>query len=406
MKTWKNADLYPLMNEFKCMKSEDELWFCATNYNALCKVNVRNGKLSIEASFEKEDFGVNFLSMQLVRWKDDLLFVPFYTRNIYIYNSKKRVMDIIDGTGTIREGNSFFNAYLTADRCMMFPFTGDFIVVVNMTDRHIEQTIDIGSEFHKITGERYHHFSRSDCYEYNGKLYLAMFENPYIMEMDLQTRKVIFHKTENSLAGFIHLGGTGDKIYLASGNGACILWSISSRAVCNTVKLTQKTDEITRYFYTAMYGKNMYFFKMVPTTEFVRINTETDRYEICNIYQEWQITGKPEEDLLYLIMENGRFYFYSLDRQELVIIGPEAGYIQRIRMKTDGNELEEYADRRIAKELKRGITKSVVYEEKYVWNLDNLISHGLLQSDRPESFFPDRCAGNDIFEKTTGKQQD
>ncbi len=403
MKIWKNDELYPLMNEFKCMKSEDELWFSATNYNALCKVNVRNGKLSVEASFEKENFGEIFLNTQLVRWKDELLFVPFYAQNIYIYHIKERIMDTITGSENIRNGNSFFNTYLNADRCIMFPFIGDYIVVVNMSGKNIEQMIDIGAAFYKITGERYHHFSRSDCYEYNGKLYLAMFENPYIMELNLKTWEVRFHKTENSFAGFIHLGGTGDKIFLTSRNGACVLWSISSRAVCNSVTLRQKAEEVTRYYYTALQGKSMYFFKMVPTTEFIKIDTETDRYEVCNIYQEWQITQELEEDLLYLIMENGRFYFYSVDRNELVITGPENGNVQRIRLNTDGSNLEEFAGKQIEMELKRGITKGIVYEEKYVWNLENLIAYGLSQPDQPESPFNIRCAGDYIFQQTIEK---
>lgn len=370
-----DSQLYPSLFESKCIKIDDKIWFCATNYNAICTINIRNGKITLVATLKSELFDKKILSINLIKWNNKIIFIPMRAKYINFYDIKNGKIDLVEERKIdhYSRGGSYYNAFIKDDFCYAIPVEESLILKINLKSRCIESTIDIEEKCCDKIGESYRFLSKSNCYEYKNILYFAMSEKPYIIAINLMTDMVWFYKLNLGQCGLAYMDGVGRYIYILTRNGEIILWDIEYSKICDRALLKLKMSEITRYYRSFFWNGYMYFFKYFASDEFIKMNHELGEYKVCNIRKEWEMDLTDEDSLIFLIMEEGKCYFY-LEYYELIIVDLQSSDVTKINLQFNDEKINQYVERCVEDELRKGILKGeIIREGKFVWNLCNIL---------------------------------
>ena len=386
--------LYPKLMGCKCYKKNDDIYFFAKNFNALCKIDIKVNSIEIVESLCNERFDKEYLVGNLLNYKDELICVPSMASQIYIIDMKeRRETGKLISDQKIMKGRVYWNVYLEDGNCYLFPFTGNECIQVDIEQRKIIRSIDVRKIYKDILGENYKYFSCSDHYIYKNKVYMAMFETAIIVEVDIPMLRIQFYKMEGKSSHYIHITGCENLLYILGVDGKIYVWNSISHEVENTLQLKFGEEEIGRFTYSVKSTKYIYIFKYIASDEFIRIDCETNQAEVLSLSETFKIDENKRVLLSFMTAEKNKFYFLS-ETYDIFVVDFSSKDVSIFPLSLNEDEIYRYIKKH-ERELNE-IQTEAISEGKYIWTLENYIGKYIdMERDRQTNKCED--VGNKIL---------
>lgn len=204
-----------------CIHVGDDIWFASDDYNGLYKYNIKEKKTERIGEFSHEPFSQYGLFLKMCRYKNNLIFVPQWSKRIYIYNIDTGIFKDIQFLKPAEDlqGPYFFEAVVHEEYIYMMGASYQGILKVNLETyevevldqwlRKLQREVNINKDkpILGLEGILKDHSFWIPCYQCNK-----------IMEFNLDTGEFRFHevgKKENRYARMIR---SGDQFVLVTHN--------------------------------------------------------------------------------------------------------------------------------------------------------------------------------------------
>lgn len=373
----KKKYVWPELMECKCIKKEEKICFFSKNFNALCEIDLHTGTIEMCDSLSEEYFDEEFLVTSLETVANKLICVPYSAKKIHVIHLEKDSEQSTLGSKVLRRGH-YYNAYCVDKYCYFFPFTGDEILKVDMEQEKIVCKSNTQQAFVKFKGENYSFFSNSECYVFKNKIYMVMYTTATIVEFDILSMHTNFYSFSGISSHYIHITGYKNNVYILGSDGMIYLWDIEKFQLMGVVSLSYNEEDVDRFKYSVRNGKFIYIFKYVSAKEFIRIDTDYNKAQVCSFNTVFNVGNLPDLKLNFMIMENGLFYFL-LQNRVVYIIEFETRKINTVPLRINESNASAFFqshESTLDEPLER-----VVQEGEGVWTLENYIIRHVKSSD-------------------------
>ena len=396
MRKFSKELLYPELEQCRCFKQNENIYFFAKNYNILCMINLNTNKIELVGKLSNENFDQEYLVSNILKYKNEMICIPNAAKEIHVFDfvQKKEIDSIISGKEPLRWRN-YCNAYLENNHYYLFPFTGDECIKIDLEQRKIVKSINIRKIYKDVFEDNYSYFSCSDCYMFENRLYMVMFDAATIVEMDIRSMSLCFYKMEGQSSHYIHVTGYKNRRYVLGEDGKIYIWNIISHAVENIIQLEFNERENSRYIYSVKHEKNIYIFKYIPSDEFIIINLDGNQAEVFSLTEKFNLEKTKQSTLSYMTTDDSEFYFLSKDLK-LFVINFKSGEVNIFSLCWDEKDIEKYIKMQ-ERDLEKFQTKPMV-EGRYVWTLENYIGK-YINVLKDSHFTENKDNGNRIFER-------
>lgn len=385
----------PELRGCQCIKHGENIFFFAKNFNALSKINIKKNTIEIVGSFLGEGFDREYLVSSLLNYENEIICVPNMAGHIYVVdlNEKNKMKYITLENEPLCE-RAFRNAYMQDEYCFFFPFRGRELLKVDLKQKKVIKSINVKRIYKDIFGEDYTFFSCSGIYMFENKLYMVMFENATIIQVDIGSMNINFYNFNGRSTHYIHLVGCGGLIFILGVDGKIYIWNCIKHTIENTIQLKFKEEGNERYCCSVKYARYIYIFKYIPADEFIRIDIETNHIEILSMTDVFSLDQKKDFLLTYVISEGAKFYFLSESLELLIIdFDTKVGCSHSLLLNID-NMCE--CIRAHEKELSV-LHSEPILEGSFIWTLKNYLRKYICMN-RDKQDIEDESKGNRIYE--------
>ncbi len=363
-------DFWPELSESNCIIRENKIYFFAGNMNALCNVDLSDGRLRAELSISNEYFDTAFLVNYLLDYQSEIICVPCYAKQIHIIdmNQKKEGCELILPNGKL-PAQAYYNSYVKDKYCYLFPFTARKMMQIDLDRKKITQEIDLKSKFKDVFGKEAVYFSNSGCYGSEDKIYMILRDFPVILEYDISSMKPVFHRLEGDSFAYIHIAGNDKYLYILGYEGTLSIWNRYSHRTEQILCLELQEGENERFKHSVKLGKYIYLFRYIPSNEFIRIDIEKNQAEVLSIRKLFDLNISTDSKFIYMAENDRKLYFMSEERT-IYTMDFEKLTVDIIPIVINKAEIMSFIQKHMS-ELNEGAVS--IPEGRYVWTLENFI---------------------------------
>ena len=218
-----------------CIRIDNNIWFTSLDYNGLYRYNLDEKKTERIGDFTYEPFEQVGLFIKICRYKNNLIFVPQYSKRIYIY-----IIDIgifkdiqIPKLTENLSGPYFFEAVVFEKYIYMMGAMYPGILKVNLETYEVE-VIDwwlkkLQSEVRINTNELL--LGREGALQYNN-FWIPCYQCNRVLEFNLETDEFHLHEVGRKENRYARMIKSGDRFVLVTYNSEdicrIVFWDSSS----------------------------------------------------------------------------------------------------------------------------------------------------------------------------------
>lgn len=198
-----------------CVKVNNELIMTARGMNLIYKVNLENGKLELQESIPDENHDAGRLSGEILKYENEIVFLPMNARRINIYDICKKKWRYIE-LEEIEDCylDKFFSGVIEGNYLYMIGSKYPAIVKVNLQDDHDIKYIK--GPYEVMNHEKDDCFVRRDITLVDGKIYMASCVNNYVFEIDLESDEIKQYDICDVSKSFSGIAYDGNNFWLSS----------------------------------------------------------------------------------------------------------------------------------------------------------------------------------------------
>lgn len=166
---------------------EDKRFFSNIEYNGLFAEDITTHHIEFVSFFENEMYTERFIHRDVIGVGERLFFIPFFGKGVSVYNSLSKKMRFVEINA--KKNFSVVAAYLFKDKIIIVPSEiscGLFCLDINTLTINkigLNITIDLSDKLVDLFGT---------CM-YENKLYIAIYEDKQILEVDLESYDTVIH---------------------------------------------------------------------------------------------------------------------------------------------------------------------------------------------------------------------
>ena len=178
--------------------NNDKAWFVAGNYNGLYELSLPDGKVDYLGSFPEENIFASRLYERLFFYSDLLIAVPSFANSIGIYDLKTGLFEKVELPKTrllYRSDSKFRSACMFKGKIYMFPGYYPYIVEFDIESRKVKVYEEWYDEYLKYGGRKNNRLEFFvDIVVINHHAYLVSAQHNIIFRFDLKSGKFEFYK--------------------------------------------------------------------------------------------------------------------------------------------------------------------------------------------------------------------
>ncbi|TCL58128.1 hypothetical protein EDD76_107244 [Kineothrix alysoides] len=210
-----------------CIQIDRKLLFVARDINIIFSLDMDNGKINLIDSIPEEDFIANRLSAKIVRWEQQLLFVPFNAKKIWIYRQDIKEWKSLVLMPVNNEDISLkmFQAIAYQDKVFLIGSNYPAIVCVDMekeTLTYFDRIYDCLKDKRKELEDCY---VRCDCVQINDCFYMASALDNKVLKFDMSNCQYFWIEVGSDRNRYSGIAWDGSNFWLAPRqNTAIVKW--------------------------------------------------------------------------------------------------------------------------------------------------------------------------------------
>ena len=197
-------------------------WFAAATFNGFFRMDFKDYSVEYIAMFSDEPVRKPGLYSVCCIYGDEVLFIPFFAHNLYIYNvvSHKTDKYVIDVPKWRGDNWGFYvycqkNEYVYMVSCRQF-----YIVRFNMITKEIKVYDKWYGEFQKrYPFINYPWVISSEICEYDDKIYIPCYANNVIIVFDILEDRISFAEINNDIRGICTICRAENYFVISTVNG-------------------------------------------------------------------------------------------------------------------------------------------------------------------------------------------
>lgn len=382
---------WPKLGECGCIKIKNKIICFPFNMNALCSVDIETGNVEPIEGISNEYFDEYSLITNICRFQNEIICIPHAAKRPHIIDLETRQeVEFAVQKDEMLPAGGYYNTYLTDKYCYIFPFSAGKMMRLDLREKSITRIIDIKEQYKSFSGCNYKYFSYSGCYEFEGKLYMIMRDDPIMVEYDMFSEEISFYRMEGDSPIYIHLMGYENYVYAVGNDGKIYIWNVRSHEIETILKIELHEGENERFKHSARYGKYLYLFKYIYADEFIRIDIERNQADVLSMKEMY----KSEELLLFMCMDEEKIYFVS-QKHILYIVDSELGDVKKISLILNNEKMNQFIFSHLY-QLSEKVTGTIC-EGAYVWTLENYIIKNVA-SIKDKQLADDKKVGSVIYQ--------
>lgn len=244
-----------------CVKINNELIMIARGMNLMYKVDIENDNLVLLGSIPNENQDAGRLCSEILKYENEIVFLPMNARKINIYDickKKWRCIEIEEIEDIYLD--KFFTGVIDGDYLYMIGSKYPAIVKVNMRDGNAIKYIKRPYEI--MNHEKDDCFIRRDIAVVAGKVYMASCVNNYVFELDLKNEDVKQYDICDASKSFSGIAYDGKYFWLSSRTNLEIYrWNLQDNNV-ESFNFGQSKDNICCWGGVVFDGKQIIVYGM------------------------------------------------------------------------------------------------------------------------------------------------
>lgn len=191
---------------------ENDIYFPASNTNALLKMNVKDRKVEFVGRFPYDDENKIMMFSQCFLHGDTIIFIPLLARGIYSYNIVQNEFEFIIDIGD--EKAHWAKAVQYGDELILVPALSGNISKYSIIKKELANT---NIELNDIKGLQFHKFALpyTDACMFAGKLWITCGFKKWIYEVDVEAQTIKRHILNTSSGkGLSRVVVVDDKLWI------------------------------------------------------------------------------------------------------------------------------------------------------------------------------------------------
>ncbi len=317
-------------------KTGKDLYFVATDINALFSIDLSTGKCDLKCSFVNEELKGDFLG-NAFSYGRYIIICPFGFCHFHVWDTKENQEKYIDEVGIKIDGSAYLpRMAVVGKRILFFPSWSRDLYALDMDTWKAKKNFEIYNRFIKIEKSGYTVFSRDAGYYYRDKLYFSMSDVDYIAEYDIINNDFTFHQLNlNEL--IICADGINGCLYMLSEKGKIYEWDVENYRLVEKAKINCCNYNLSRIQSTAKYEGYLYY--MAPNDQFgIEYNIHENKGRI-DYYgrlfgfedtdtSEYHFSLQDSEQNLYFISKKYELLIYNLKNRKYNQLNLQFNYKQ------------------------------------------------------------------------------
>ncbi len=268
-----NNGISPLSGQFRI--KDDMLYLLPRHYNGLFQADTGTGDIQFVSKFiYQENYKESLFTMDLTDEK--LFFIPVCADEMAVYDLTSQSMHEIllekEWGGVIVSSTHIF----AEDYLWIFPACGNHILVFDYTNLRFHKNFDLRKIYSAKFGCDYEYFCANGSYYYDGSMYVACWEKPYLARLRIAENKVNFYHIPEFQKGFCAFNGNGQNLYALNDDGRLAVWNIQSRKLERIVSLEKEAGKQESKFYRKIYcvDKEVFIFPYGDISTALKVSLE------------------------------------------------------------------------------------------------------------------------------------
>lgn len=307
-------------------ETEDYMWMCLADRNAICKVEKKTGKVCILGSYPRNDMVKSLLCNEIVCVGNILVFVPYCANDIALLNLESEELTFLpmdSGESDLFEENNIFDARgkftqaFVKEQYVYFwglwypgvirlnPFTKEIDYLYKFDEEVKAPFVALGQA---VLGE---------------KIVMPIAQKKYLFFYDFRNEKIEMRKYENLETTFFSIMQNEQEVWITSGDLAkklLIKWDVNKDTFEYIPLLAEGL-----YHEPIVYGKDIYLFPYIGKKVLI-VNFDNRKCVVCNELSSVLSSGdwakvmavkKINNKIKYLIGGSREWYEYDLDSKKL-----------------------------------------------------------------------------------------
>lgn len=192
---------------------KNDIYFPASNTNALLKMNVKDRKVEFVGKFPFDDENKVMMFSQCFLYEDNIIFIPLFARGIYSYNIVEKKFELLLDEGV--EKPHWTHALQCGDELILVPALAGNISKYSYKKGELSVT---NIELKDIADRQFHKFAfpYTDACIYQGKLFITCGFKKWLYEVDLENETMKRHQLDiSSGKGLSRMKVFGDKLWIS-----------------------------------------------------------------------------------------------------------------------------------------------------------------------------------------------
>lgn len=295
--------------------TDNKLYCMEKHCNAVLSIDLDSAYLDYRGSLTNEEAFMQLLSTNAEIWKKKIIYIPYYARCVHLYDMEDGTDSIIQCNEENFQRDKYSIVFWDNDKCYMLPFIGDFIWEIDIERQKISRKMNIRQNL-MIQGVQYDVFSVCDVYQYGNVFYVAMYDQPYIIEINLRQNIVYLSELTGLQGGIMSITGSANKLYLLSRGKSVIIYSLNEKKIEKSCNLNV---DLNIFLTKATVFNGHVYFTEVARQDFLDYDIENNKAVYSDFVSEWGIKDAVEEQFRFVCVEEETKVILISDRLKLVI---------------------------------------------------------------------------------------
>lgn len=225
---------------------ENDIYFPASNTNALLKMNVKDRKVEFVGKFPYDDENKIMMFSQCFLYGDTIIFIPLFARGIYSYNIVQNEFELIINIGD--EKAHWAKAVQYGDELILVPALSGNISKYSIIKKELVNT---NVELNDIKGMQFHKFALpyTDACMFAGKLWITCGFKKWIYEVDVEAQTIKRHILNTSSGkGLSRVVVVDDKLWVTLNRPSIMInYDIWTGEICEYTTFSNEKVEFNLF---------------------------------------------------------------------------------------------------------------------------------------------------------------